>query len=283
MSAWSNAATALSLAIAAGAAAHIEAATALSLDDLQPVLAVSNPITPSPVAPTSTGRAEAASVYVAQDVVVDTEGSTTGNAGDRRFVCSTDSSGNFTVMYRPQAQNQTYPWATPGTMGGGWSPQRRCETIASRLETYRPDGLLELRTGTENGYNTVCATTEAVPGCRIVFTVPPGQDPVTTRDLVFENILLADEGTRTRGVTTFAGSGNSLGDLFSRDRRQRAAGINLRPFLAPDDGGTGAQLAPSPSTSPQPAPASATEPAASNPEPAQIPSWRDLFDPGRFF
>jgi hypothetical protein len=147
-------------------------------------------------------------------------------------------------------------------MGGGWTPERRCETISERLEEYRPDGLVELRTDIENGYNTVCATTEEnLDTCRIVFTVPPGQDPVATRDAVFSNITLADAGTDTSAVNTFVGSsrlpdvgllGTDIGDdeilgavgeiLGSRSPRRQANGIYLKPYLDPADGGTGIYL-----------------------------------------
>ena len=77
-----------------------------------------------------------------------------------RFTCEIEA-GEYTVMYRPKSEpGQAYPWAVPTEMGGGWTPERRCETISARLEEYRPDGLVELRTDVENGYDTDCATTE---------------------------------------------------------------------------------------------------------------------------
>lgn len=178
------------------------------------------------------------------DVVVDSDSSnTTPTANGRRFTCERNN-GQYTVMYNPQNQsNRSYPWAIPQQMGGDWSPQRRCQAISQRLESYRPDGLLELQTRVENGENIVCATTQANPSCRIVFTVPRGQDPITTRDRVFENLAQANQGQQTRGVTTFTDS-SSLRDLLrGRSRsRQTDQDINLRPFLAPSDGGTGSEL-----------------------------------------
>lgn len=179
-----------------------------------------------------------------------------------RFTCEIQD-GNYTVMYHPKSEpGQSYPWAVPTEMGGGWTPERRCETISARLEDYRPDGLVELRTDVENGYNTVCATTEEnLDACRIVFTVPPGQDPVATRDAVFSNITLADTGTETSAVNTFVGgrripgtdlsrtgSLNSeifgaVGEIFEgRSNRGRSSSIYLKPYLDPSDGGTGAYL-----------------------------------------
>jgi hypothetical protein len=135
-------------------------------------------------------------------------------------------------------------------MGSAWPAERRCATISDRLEQYRPDGLLALETAVENGYNTVCVTTEAVPGCRIVFTVPSGQDAAITRDRVFDNLTIADRGDQTQGVTTFTGGnsdilgqiGNVLGLPGGTSPSSRTSGINLKPFLDPTDGGTGARL-----------------------------------------
>lgn len=177
-------------------------------------------------------------------------------ANNARFTCEVSSS-EYTVMYRPQSQpSQSYAWAKPGELGGGWTPERRCAEISRRLEFYRPDGLLEMQTAIENGYNTICVTTEQVPGCRIVLTVPPGQDPIATRDRVFSNLTVADGGQQTSAVNTFTGNndggiinriGQAIGvDLSSLSGRRSDAGstgnINLRPFLDTADGGTGTKL-----------------------------------------
>ncbi|WP_192925030.1 COP23 domain-containing protein [Sodalinema gerasimenkoae] len=192
-------------------------------------------------------------------------------ADDVRFSCQSVN-GEYTVMYHPDGQDgQGYAWATPTALGGGWTPERRCSEISRRLESYRPDGLSELGTNVENGYDVVCVTTQENSSCRIVLTVPPGQDPRQTRDLVFENIVLADSGTSTDGVTALTGSdgveivegllGIELpeglgGRRSSQPSRQRTSSnwIDLRPFLAPTDGGTGGQLQNFRGSSPSPSP-----------------------------
>lgn len=165
-----------------------------------------------------------------------------------RFSCQQSPEGQPTVMYQPDSQpDQLYAWATPRQMGGGWTPQRRCEEIARRLELYRADGLRELRTGRENGMDTVCATTDDNPACRIVFTVPPGQDAFVTRNEVFQNLLTADSGQSTLPVYTFTSRGSGLLNLtpsLSRKKpsastiRNNKAPINVKRFLSPKDGGT---------------------------------------------
>ncbi len=193
------------------------------------------------------------------DVVIETEpqqpdatqqpGRTNPPLANTRFSCQVVN-GEYTVMYNPESQpNQFYAWAKPTPMGGGWSSERRCNEISRRLEAYRPDGLLEMRTGLENGYNVVCVTTQQVPACRIVLTVPQGQDATQTRDRVFENIAVADRGQQTTAVNTFAGGNDALSQIgqvlnglprLSRNRdRASNRSVNLRPYLDQADGGTG--------------------------------------------
>ncbi len=172
---------------------------------------------------------------------------------DARFACQLYQ-GEFTVMYQPESQpEQAYPWATPGQMGGGWTAEKRCYTISDRLESYRPQGLVDLQVGVENGYDIVCATTEQTPGqCQIVFTVPPGQNPVVTRDRVFENLAQADAGNDTTVVNTFTGNGSNIleqiGEVLNFPTANPSAdAINLKPFLDTADGGTGTALRATPS------------------------------------
>jgi hypothetical protein len=213
--------------------------------------------------------AESAPFQIAQrDVIVDTDGNSnpdsnrypdsgypdSGNSvpaanGNVRFACQYVN-GDYTVMYYPESrQGEAYPWATPRSMGGGWSAFKRCTSIAERLENYRPEGLLEMRTDVKNGYNIVCVTTERTSDCpsRIVLTVPSGQDPVTTRDRIFENLSVADSGQSTVGVNTYRGRNGSdmLNEVLGggkKTSRSRRSSIDLRAFLDPKDGGTGSGL-----------------------------------------
>ena len=176
---------------------------------------------------------------------------TTAQNADTRFSCELVN-GEYTVMYFPESQpDRSYPWAIPSELGGGWTPKKRCDAITQRFEEYRGEGLLELATGTENGYNTICVTTQLDPSdCKLILTVPPGQDPQLTRDLIFDNLLVADDGQQTQGVYTF-GDGQSSNDILGevegiiggkKKKNNSSGNINLRPFLDPADGGTGQQL-----------------------------------------
>ena len=191
------------------------------------------------------------------DVIIDTTNTgsstptTTTNSTNSgtRFTCEFKN-GQYTVMYNPESRpGEAFPWATPTALGDGWTPQRRCAAISQRLETYRPDGLLEMQTGVQNRQNVVCVTTQQVGGCRIVLTVPPGKNAEVVRDQIFDNLLVADSGQATSAVNTFNGRGNTLGDLFGVGSRgttntgvRRNRNINLRPFLDPSDGGSATQF-----------------------------------------
>lgn len=177
---------------------------------------------------------------------------------DSRFSCEYINN-QYTVMYRPQSQpDMAYPWAVPSKLGGGWSAKKRCQEISRRLETYRPDGLRELGITEKNNNQILCVTTDQDPSCRIVLTVPPGKDPVYTRNLVFYNLLQANKGEATEGVKTFVGNTEATDIVFdlaqifntnpqptTRPNRRDSAPINLRPFLDVEDGGTGKELKPS--------------------------------------
>lgn len=176
-----------------------------------------------------------------------------------RFACET-MDNQSTVTYRPvDRPGDKYPWAVPSTMGSSWNASKRCTEIARRLEDYRRDGLKELRTEVKNQYDTVCVTTEKNNECRIVFTIPRGQDAITTRDSVFRNLTVADSGQQTVGVNTYAdggnnglngilgnvlpGMGNNSGATTPKPTRMVPKGsIDLRPFLSEQDGGTGTKL-----------------------------------------
>ena len=104
----------------------------------------------------------------------------------------------------------------------------------------------------ENNENIICVTTEAQPNCRIVLTVPRGKDPYAVRNSVFQNLTTADSGQQTIAVDTYTerqlGNGNSIYNigqtLVSGNNRLTSSrsGINLKPYLDPQDGGTAKKL-----------------------------------------
>ncbi|KRH98330.1 MULTISPECIES: COP23 domain-containing protein [Cylindrospermopsis] len=159
------------------------------------------------------------------------------NSSTTRFSCQYYD-GKYTVMYQPQSQpGRFFAWAIPQSLGAGWNPQNRCQAIASRLELYRPDGLQELQIARQNNENIICVTTEAVSTCRIVLTVPRSKDPYAVRSSIFSNLTAADQGQQTIGVNTYTNSPRRSGN-----NPHFRGGINLKPFLSMEDGGTGTNL-----------------------------------------
>lgn len=246
-------AIASSSGLASVAQNRVQTLTNSSLPKVTPETTASPSTTPSSDAiPSSTTNSSIRSTTTAA------KGSnTSGSTASARFFCQVWN-GQFTVMYSPESRSgEVFPWAVPKDLGNGWVAEKRCNEISRRLEEYRPDGLNELSTSTENGLNTVCATTQSNSKCRIVFTVPPGQDPLTTRNSVFQNLTVADAGTMTQGVNTYAGNGNrtinttdnlvNLGlSILGSNSGWRSSyadrDINLKPYLSPRDGGTGKAL-----------------------------------------
>lgn len=203
------------------------------------------------------------SVAFAQVVVPTTSTGTTSTTTTTTTSTPVDSStrfscqlynGQYTVMYQPESiPGQFFPWAAPASLGGGWTPQKRCDAIAERLELYRPDGLQELQTAFENNENIVCVTTEANPGCRIVLTVPRDKDPITVRNSIFQNLATADSGQQTIAVNTYTNRNQGgVNQIYNLGRTLLGGsktpvtpakkGINLKPFLDAKDGGTATKL-----------------------------------------
>ena len=91
-------------------------------------------------------------------------------------------------------------------------------------------------------------TTRANPLCRIVLTVPRGQDPFVVLNDVFQNLITADSGRQTVPVNTYSSNGRRVNGLDNLGRTvlgrgnnpmtASRSGINLKPFLTPEDGGT---------------------------------------------
>jgi Circadian oscillating protein COP23 len=201
------------------------------------------------IVPTTSGSGTSTSTQTQTNT--STIGTSRSISSDTRFSCKYYN-GQHTVMYQPESSpGQFFAWAAPRALGGGWDTESRCNKIAERLESYRPDGLVEMQTGVLNRQNIVCVTTEAVPGCRIVLTVPPEKDPYVVRNSIFQNLASADNGENTIAVNTYGSQGN---ELYNLGRTLLGGGknpsrvssakdpINLKPFLDPKDGGTASKL-----------------------------------------
>jgi Circadian oscillating protein COP23 len=153
---------------------------------------------------------------------------------DARFSCQLQpdtqrGSEVWTVMYRHDKGQQ--PWLKMvTTLGGDYTPVRRCQIISESLNGYRKDGLIKLayrnEPQTPKQY-VICAKTKlSGEGCPLVLTLNPGSDKEAyqaMRDMT-ENLL---NGT---GVYQ-----NSDGKLATSQFSPASPVIDLTPFLAEED------------------------------------------------
>jgi hypothetical protein len=135
----------------------------------------------------------------------------------------------WTVMYRHEKGVQ--PWLKMvTTLGGGYTPLKRCEEIAERLDNYRKDGLTQLiyrrDSNTPNQY-VICAKTKlSGDNCPLLVTLKPGTETEAYKALqdMTENL---QNGT---GVYQ-----NSDGKLATSNFSPASPVIDLTPFLAEED------------------------------------------------
>lgn len=154
-----------------------------------------------------------------------------------RFSCQlqpdTQRGGDvWTVMYRHDKGQQ--PWLKMvTTLGGDYTPVRRCQIISESLNDYRKDGLIRLayreEPKTPNQY-VICAKTKlnnSDEGCPLLVTLKPGSETEAynaMRDMT-ENLL-------NGGNAVYQNSDSKLAtSQFSKDSRE----IDLTPFLAEED------------------------------------------------
>ena len=150
-----------------------------------------------------------------------------------RFYCGVQPDASqggdvYTVMYRHDKGKK--PWLKMvSTLGDDWTPNKRCEEIASRLEIFRKDGLTQIsyRTdpNTPNQY-VICAKTKVSgEGCPLLLTLKPGSDPYETIKKMADALLGDGDGV------VQSSKGASPLSSFSRS----SPAIDLTNHLAAED------------------------------------------------
>lgn len=103
-----------------------------------------------------------------------------GHAQDRpTYFCGTTSNGVPATMVRASERNiPIILWISTSFLPL-WPPQRRCQEVSRRFETYSNNGMLNYLThGYMNNYPVVCATRTAGGPCEgLLFTLMHGRDP----------------------------------------------------------------------------------------------------------
>jgi hypothetical protein len=102
-----------------------------------------------------------------------------------RFSCAIQADSErgvdvYAVMYRHDSE--TKPWLRMiNTLGGGYTPQKRCLEIADRMEKLRKEGLRELTyrsdPNTEKQWVICAKTKQGGDSCELVLTLQVGVDP----------------------------------------------------------------------------------------------------------
>ncbi|OJJ20768.1 hypothetical protein BI308_20410 [Roseofilum reptotaenium AO1-A] len=169
-------------------------------------------------------------------------------AQSARFYCGTSQGSPATLVDSPRGVVPVIVWQSSYFEGSGYSPQRRCQEVSSRFQTYYNNKILEyLTTGIVNGYPVICVSQTNGGSCAgVLFTLQQGDDANRVLQQMF---------------SVRSGASTPLYQSTGRRPRPRKLYIDMENYLntAPVESGSSPSVAP---TQPQPAP---------NPAPANNP------------
>lgn len=79
-------------------------------------------------------------------------------------------------------------WTSNAFDGAGWTPERRCQEVSQRFESYRRQGRLTyVTTGRINGLPVICTAASNGGACDgLLYTLKPGQDPTQALRNLFD-------------------------------------------------------------------------------------------------
>jgi hypothetical protein len=106
----------------------------------------------------------------------------------RSFVCSTAAGAPATnVVTQSGQQVPLIRWTSGVFNGAGWTPERRCQEVSGRFDTYFRQGRLDfITTGRMNGLPVICtARRNGGPCDGLLFTLKPGQNATHTLQELF--------------------------------------------------------------------------------------------------
>lgn len=82
------------------------------------------------------------------------------------FFCGTSNGVPATIARTPQGEVPMILWNSPNLVSSGDTPQKSCEEVSSRLQTYYNNGTLKyFTTGFKNGQTVVCVAQEENGPC----------------------------------------------------------------------------------------------------------------------
>ena len=101
----------------------------------------------------------------------------------RGFVCGSTQGAPSTNAVKPDGgQVPVIRWTSNTFTSAGWSPQRRCEEVSKRFDTYFNQGRLRyITTGRMNSLPVICTATRHAGRCDgLLYTLKPGQNATAT-------------------------------------------------------------------------------------------------------
>ncbi|MEN9218062.1 MAG: COP23 domain-containing protein [Gloeomargarita sp. DG_2_bins_126] len=111
----------------------------------------------------------------------------TANPKKLSFYCGTSQGTPATLA---KSGNRVVPiirWTSDSFSESGFSPERRCQEVSRRFQTYYDDGSLSfITTGRMNGQNVICvARSHGGPCAGLLFTLKPGSNPTQVINQLF--------------------------------------------------------------------------------------------------
>jgi Circadian oscillating protein COP23 len=103
------------------------------------------------------------------------------------FACGASSGVPATMAQTQRGEIPVIRWSSDYFSDSGWTPERRCQEVSTRFQTYQQDGSLKyLTTGVMNGMSVVCTTDHDGGTCKnLLFTLKAGSNAgQTLRDLL---------------------------------------------------------------------------------------------------
>ena len=79
-------------------------------------------------------------------------------------------------------------WKSKAFSGSGWTPERRCQEVSARFQSYHSSGTLQyITTGRMNGLPVICVAKTDKGACAgLLYTLKPGQNATATLKKLFD-------------------------------------------------------------------------------------------------
>ncbi|MEB3330911.1 MAG: COP23 domain-containing protein [Synechococcaceae cyanobacterium] len=110
-------------------------------------------------------------------------------AGAASFSCGSSNGVPTTVARTDDGRSvPMIRWTSNVFDAAGWTPQRRCQEVSQRFESFRQQGRLTyVTTGRINGLPVICSAASDGGACDgLLYTLKPGQDPTLALKRLFD-------------------------------------------------------------------------------------------------